>query len=461
MGAFSGMRGAASGRAGITVKALVFGSFVVIALSCSLVAADHLTDSPAKALEPESGGYGIYRQMAERRAVCANNALYVFVKMHGWDVSYDKVQEAIGGDSLGGKSFLEIRKGCERLGIPAVVLKSPIEELRTCRFPVLAYGSPGRPLSGPRAGQKHFVVLVGIVDGDVQYIDPTSAEILRASTEWLLGQGGSFYYLQVSPHDRIWTNYVLSISAPGLLAVCLFGVFRRTSGRQGLPGPAPFSAVIFLFLTALCCPATRADGGDAAKSRGRMEIGSVKDLKEAWRRPGCDGINSLYLFLRHHGVSVSYDELSEQLGGCDRAANLRDLRDVARQYGLNAVVVQVDLRSLARGPLPGIALLDSSREKGSYFVLVSGASPSEVDYIDGGFVTWNKDDVEVFLRKWRGFILLVQDEHRTARLPYVAWSVAGVLICGYLAVRLRFHQRRAILARIPASANYADDAGRG
>lgn len=461
MGAFFGMRGAASGRVGITVKALVFGSFVMFGLSCSSIAADHPTDPPAKTREPEPGGYGVYRQMSGRRAVCANNALYVLLRMHGCDVSYDKVQAAIGGDSLEGKSFLEIRKGCERLGVSAVVLKSPIEELRTCRFPVLAYGSPGRPLSGPRAGQKHFVVLIGIVDDGLQYIDPTSAKVLHASTEWLLGQGGSFYYLQLSSHDRIWTNYVLSISAPGLLAVCLFGIFRQTSGRQRLPGPVPCSAVLFFFLTVLCCPAARAGSGDAVKSGSRMEIGSAKDLKGAWRRPGCDGINSLYLLLKHHGVSVSHEELSERLGGCDRAANLRDLRDVARQFGLNAVVVQGDLRSLARGPLPGIALLDSSREKGSYFVLVCGATPSEVDYIDGGFVTWNKDDVEVFLRKWRGFVLLVQDKHRTALLPYVAWSVAGVLICGYLAIRLRFHQRRAILARIPASANYTDDAGRG
>lgn len=72
----------------------------------------------------------------------------------------------------------------------------------------------------------------------------------------------------------------------------------------------------------------------------------------------------------------------------------RNLRDVASRFGLDAVVARADVQDLTRRSIPAVALMDSERRKGSHFVPVCGVSPGGVDYFDGTYATWVKDDVE-------------------------------------------------------------------
>src|SRR6185312_4476090 len=200
------------------------------AFSHAMQAAEGLADSPPHLIRDgrvSGGNYDTYRRLADRRAVCGNNALYIVLRLNGWDVDYDSVQAAIGGDSLVGKSLMEIRRACERLAIPAVVLKSPIEELQTCKFPILIYGSPGRPFSGPRAGQKHFVVVLGIEDEEAYYVDPTNAEIIHASFQWLLGQGGHFYWVKIDQNRRINESIILLVTLCTSLTFASFLYYKQ------------------------------------------------------------------------------------------------------------------------------------------------------------------------------------------------------------------------------------------
>lgn len=121
--------------------------------------------------------------------------------------------------------------------------------------------------------------------------------------------------------------------------------------------------------------------------------------------PKC-GVNALYVFLRLHNVSCSYEDLSRELPLEEKGANMLDLKIVSHSHGCEAEVIQIGPFQLA-AKLPAVARLASvSTQSEGHFVVVTKMSDSNVYVVDstaGGLIKMPRG---VFEREFSGYALV-------------------------------------------------------
>jgi ABC-type bacteriocin/lantibiotic exporter with double-glycine peptidase domain len=161
-----------------------------------------------------------------------------------------------------------------------------------------------------------------------------------------------------------------------------------------------------------------------------------------WRVPENDSVNSLYIFLRYHGIQVQYSELHERLlsQASTQRISLLTLKNVAESYGLTTQIVSCEPSQLSRY-VPGITVLNSTRFTSSSFALIFGSTTDERFrlIINGGSAAVERVPTEQFARTWSGAVLIPQ---RSSDIP----TLAICLLCGVL-LTIGFWYARMVFAK--------------
>jgi hypothetical protein len=140
--------------------------------------------------------------------------------------------------------------------------------------------------------------------------------------------------------------------------------------------------------------------------------------------PDC-GANSLYVFLRLHGVERSLEAIRNEVRVTAQGASMLELKEAAGRNGLDAAVLNTSPAELF-GRLPAIARLsaDGSAEKGHY-VVVTRADETLVHLIDGTTGLSNRVARTAFEREFSGYALARRGGQRAS-----VWGLRNVCLAG-------------------------------
>ncbi len=124
---------------------------------------------------------------------CGPNALYLWMRMNGWNGTLADVRRRVPlGDN--GCSMMDLWKGVEAFGVEARVIKTDIVGLSQSQLPVIVH------IDSLVQGKGHFMLLASVgrnrvtEEDVVQLIDPISASV----KEYTIGN-----------FERSWTGYTL------------------------------------------------------------------------------------------------------------------------------------------------------------------------------------------------------------------------------------------------------------
>jgi len=142
-----------------------------------------------------------------------------------------------------------------------------------------------------------------------------------------------------------------------------------------------------------------------------------------YRNGGFDASNSLYLFLRFHGMDVQYlDILSELVSTNGDRVSLGDLRRTALRFGLRCEICQGNPSELERIKTPIIVLLDSLKDNRSRFAVMLPGSGLEL--IEGEDACIVEPPADEFRRAWTGYYMVPTG----ARVLLVRIGITAILV---------------------------------
>jgi hypothetical protein len=158
---------------------------------------------------------------------CSVNALYMLARLHGKKVNYAGIEDRLPVREKG-TSLAEMRDCASEIGLPCRVFKTTPDVLNRCALPVIAHWEEQRGITG------HYVLVVAVKDGWVEYIDGTTAitDVLPM-TEFRKRWSG---YLLVPQEGKGWLWWVyLAAAVLGPLSLGL----ALWSRRRGRPAVTP------------------------------------------------------------------------------------------------------------------------------------------------------------------------------------------------------------------------------
>jgi hypothetical protein len=125
------------------------------------------------------------------------------------------------------------------------------------------------------------------------------------------------------------------------------------------------------------------------------------------------GANSLYVFLRLHGVGCKLEDIRRQVPITDRGASMLDLKEAANKYNLKTEVVKTSAMSLL-DKLPVIARMAAADnpEEGHYVTLAETEKLPDgikVTVIDGSTGAIVEMPSPVFEREFTGYALITDE----------------------------------------------------
>jgi ABC-type bacteriocin/lantibiotic exporter with double-glycine peptidase domain len=169
-----------------------------------------------------------------------------------------------------------------------------------------------------------------------------------------------------------------------------------------------------------------------AQTRQSPSDKSASDATHAvWRTARACAPNSLFVFLRLCGQSVSYSDVTESLPIDQSGASLADLRAHAARFRVTAIVVRASPTTLSEQSFPAIAHWEETNTSGGHFVVVTAVANDAVEYIDGTTAQISQVPMGQFAKLWTGY-LLVPDHSPVHR----AHTILLVIVCVMLPVAL-------------------------
>ena len=172
-------------------------ALVAIAAAGAGVSGQDAPDRP-----PPNGGSQQDLWRVENR--CAANSLYLLLRMNHKEVDYAEVESHVPVTARGA-NLADMRRGAERYGLAADVVKATPEYLKRCPLPAVAHVEPEN--GGGTRG--HYVVVTAAGSENVELIDGTTA--MADVVPW-------------AKFGKQWSGYLLvtRTSARGVsrLAVC-------------------------------------------------------------------------------------------------------------------------------------------------------------------------------------------------------------------------------------------------
>ncbi len=144
------------------------------------------------------------------------------------------------------------------------------------------------------------------------------------------------------------------------------------------------------------------------------------------------GPNSLYLFLRLHGVAVEYGEIDSIVDVGEHGVSMLQLRHAARSVGLSVDVRRYrEVATLRTCMLPVIGYLSQVTAVSGHFVLIQEVDEDYVGCIDGTTGRNIRFPLVQFGSLWSGYVLetpcvTLVDELRLFAVSALMWTIIGV-----------------------------------
>lgn len=163
------------------------------------------------------------RRLPPQAVRCGPNALYIFLRMHGWKGSAEVFFWEIAPGQLG-LSLTELRDSSTRYGIPADVRCCTYEQLAEGNaLPLIALMQPWRESDSRGAG--HYVVVVDADPDGITLLDGTSGKQTRLSRDAFCHNWKGFVVVE-SGNRSDGLLLALSVAAWMLLAWLIFRANR-------------------------------------------------------------------------------------------------------------------------------------------------------------------------------------------------------------------------------------------
>ncbi|MDR3637798.1 MAG: cysteine peptidase family C39 domain-containing protein [Isosphaeraceae bacterium] len=195
-----------------------------------------------------------------------------------------------------------------------------------------------------------------------------------------------------------------------------------TGGRRRIP-----AAALSVLLAATLLGVSPAQSADPPPTTNEPGAPAIPDNNVC-------GVNSLYMFLRSWGHSISPDEVRRKTPVGYYGSSLQDLKNAAQAMGVDVRIYHCGLEDLGKNcDLPAIAYMKTSprlgtptREYRGHFVLVSAVEPGPkglVYWYDGTIgIPFNRPK-DSFDQWWSGYVL---SRPRRAGLSWLApWATVA------------------------------------
>ena len=427
------------------------GSSLVLSLLATLVLGQVAQADEASAAESSASEASVdddfWQKIGRRRAECGVNSLYIFLRLHGLDVSYDQVSQTFPGDVFG-RSLLDLKEAASQFDVDSSVRRCSVADLRKLQLPVISYANAST-LWTERETKAigHFYVVTFADEQWIQYVDGTTGVTHRVPHHFF-AKGVSGHVLVASPPSKAW-DAVLNGLATGSLGVLLVGLFVVLRRASKPPRDAKIQAKT---LPLLLAPLLVGMGSSSTISAATPETQQVEADAgdQIWRQASSDGVNTLFLFLRCHGVDVQYGDLEQEVKALGRPPSMLDLMELSKAHGVNAEIRRTQLEGEARSELPAITLIAEPRTNLKSFVLLFQARADEVSYLGGGYARMSHFRSDEFRRIWSG-VVLTRAADQSGTHPVWAYTLPGALmVVLYVMAKWLTRTQNTIESREPA-----------
>lgn len=153
---------------------------------------------------------------------CGVNSTYVFAKLEGVDLSYQSVREGVPLDS-NGSSMNDMRLFLQSVGLDVDVVRGTPNFISTdLHLPAIAHVEQDHTELFPETERGHFVVMLSVEDGVVNYVDGTTAVIQTMDLDRFLRTWTG--YLIVRSDRRGLSPLVFLLISFGIGVLCRLGV---------------------------------------------------------------------------------------------------------------------------------------------------------------------------------------------------------------------------------------------
>ena len=180
---------------------------------------------------------------------CGLSCLYLFLKLHGVDPKFSKIQELVPiGEQ--GASLHALAEASQKLGFRALPVRCTLTDLSALPLPAIAHVE----LFGESYPYLHYVVITNVGESEMTMFDPYDNEIRRVN-RGDMGALLSGHFLVASPRSVITVRTILVVVGLLLTGLGTWQIVRawRRARRRG--GNAIFSRLgsVCLFVAFSCC----------------------------------------------------------------------------------------------------------------------------------------------------------------------------------------------------------------
>jgi ABC-type bacteriocin/lantibiotic exporter with double-glycine peptidase domain len=323
---------------------------------------------------------------------CGPNALYLFLKCHNHQTDLKEIESRLEITDRG-VTLLDLKRVANALGLQSEVNKISLQELENCHLPVIAH----LPRSYLTEGTGHFVLVYDLVkDGSrrgIWFIDPTTGHEVRYRWERMpLKWDG--YVLQTK--KTVFDNQVFLWVALATTWISLFLWLKAIRFRH-VQRSSIAACVFFMMCFSITASTVVAQDSSAEE-------------KNTCRTAQSDGVNTLFLFLRSHGVDVRRSELAvmfQKYSENPTSPSFGDLVRVGNKF-LPVRVARIEPNQIVNLTLPTITHQQNNRGGGGAFNLVLYYPIQEngnSTLISGATGTLTEISVDDFRRGYSGFAL--------------------------------------------------------